>query len=344
MIGRVVKGKYRIMDEVGQDLVSTIYLAKDTARKMLVTLRVINPERAAENQFREHFEQEVSCLKQLNSTQAIKVLDYGEDEGILFVAQEHVQGTALSDVLAEEEPLQVGRALDIARQVVLCLVDAHAKGVVHRQICPEHIILITERVVRVVGFSIAWGPEMTRLMAMGKLGCPHYLSPDLASMREADARSDLYSLGAILFEMLSGSKPYDADSAAAVVLAHLYEPITSLLELDRDILPQVDELVRKCLAKEPQDRYQTAAELLEAIDAARRALDASGSDTFADLAGQTLGPYRIIGQIGQGGMSTVYKAYEAALDRYVAIKVLSQALGHGPEFAIRFEREAKAVA
>jgi serine/threonine protein kinase len=148
--------------------------------------------------------------------------------------------------------------------------------------------------------------------------------------------------------MLTGEKPYDADIAADIVMAHLHEPIPSLHQLDEGIPLEVDELVQKCLAKKPEDRYQSAAEFLEAVDETLRAIAAEARGPAmgmeAALAGQTLGPYRLVERIGRGGMATVYKAYEPSLDRYVAIKVLPQYFAHDSDFQARFLREAKSIA
>jgi serine/threonine protein kinase/Tol biopolymer transport system component len=347
MIGKVIKNNYKLMDEIGQGSVATVYLAKDARHNRVVALKIIRPDRAAEGQFLPRFRREAKLLQMLTSPQAVKVFDYGEDQGLNFIVLEYVQGKTLEGILEEEGPLEVNRALDIARQVALCLVDAHAKSIVHRDIRPANIMVTGEEVVKVMDFGIAWGAELSRLTATGVLGSPHYLSPEQAGGEEVDGRSDIYSLGVTLFEMLSGRKPYDAASAVEVVLAHLQEPVPSLRQLDEKIPPQVDDLVKRCLAKEPGDRYQSAAEFLEAVDGALRALArekraAMGMETA--LAGQTLGPYRIVEQVGRGGMATVYKAYEPALDRYVAVKVLPQYFAHDPDFAARFEREAKAVA
>jgi serine/threonine protein kinase len=348
MIGKVIKNNYRIMDEIGQGSVATVYLAKDTARNLVVALKIIHPEQAAEGQFLQRFQREAKLLQMLSSPQAVKVFDYGEDEGLNFIVLEYVQGRTLAGILEEEGLLEVNDALDIAKQVGLCLVDAHAKSSVHRDIRPANIMVTAEGAVKVMDFGLAWGAELSRLTATGVLGSPHYLSPEQASGGEVDGRSDIYSLGVTLFEMLSGRRPYDADSAVDTVLAHLHEPIPSLHQLDERIPLEVDELVRKCLAKKPEDRYQSAAEFLEAIDetlrtiARRKESITRGMET--SLGGQSLGAYRIIEQIGRGGMATVYKAYEPALDRYVAIKVLPQYFAHDPDFAARFEREAKAVA
>jgi len=348
LIGKIIKDNYRIMDEIGQGSVATVYLAKDMARNLVVALKVLHPEQAAEGQFLQRFRREVKLLQMLSSPQAVKILDYGEDEGLYFIAFEYAQGKTLVSVLEEEGSLEVNRALDITSQVALCLVDAHAKSIIHRDLCPTNIMITAEGNVKVMDFGIAWGADLSRLAATGVLGSPHYLSPEQASGDEVDSRSDIYSLGVTLFEMLSGRRLYDADSAADIVQAHVHEPIPSLHQLDEKIPPEVDELVRRCLAKKPEDRYQSAAEFLEAVDGTLRTLarrrEGATMVVEASLAGQTLGAYRIIEQIGRGGMATVYKAYEPALDRYVAIKVLPQYFAHDLDFVTRFEREAKAVA
>ncbi|MDH4135700.1 MAG: protein kinase, partial [Anaerolineae bacterium] len=348
MIGKVIKDNYKIVDEIGQGSVAAVYLAKDIVRNQVVALKIIHPERAAEGQFLQRFRREAKLLQMLSSPQAVKVLDYGEDEGLNFIALEYVQGETLAGILEEEGLLEANRALDIAKQVALCLVDAHAKSIVHRDLRPANVMVTAEGTVKVMDFGIAWGAELSRLTATGVMGSPHYLSPEQASGGEVDGRSDIYSLGVTLFEMLTGERPYDADSAVDIVLAHLQEPIPSLHQLDESIPLEVDELVRKCLAKKPQDRYQSAAEFLEAIDETLRTVarrkEGVSMGMEANLTGQTLGAYRIVEQIGRGGMATVYKAYEPALDRYVAIKVLPQYFAHDPDFVARFEREAKAIA
>jgi serine/threonine protein kinase len=348
MIGQVVQNRYRVMDEIGRGSVATTYLAKDTVRNQVVALKLIHLEHAAGGIFAERFQGQARHLQMLSSPQVVKLLDHGQHDGRPFIVLEYVPGTTLKKLLAEQGPLSVNHALDIAKQVALCLVDAHAKGVVHRDLRPANIMVIAGGVVKVMDFGIAWGAALCILTASGVLGTPHYLSPEQASQGPADVRSDIYSLGVMLFEMLSGKKPYDADSAEGIVHGLLSAPIPSLHELDEDIPIEVDDLVRKCLAKSPQDRYQTPAAFLDALDMTMRAIsrkrEGYGLGLETNLVGRTLGGYQIVEQIGRGGMATVYKAYDPALDRYVAIKVLSQYFAHDPDFSIRFEREAKAVA
>jgi serine/threonine protein kinase/Tol biopolymer transport system component/ABC-type branched-subunit amino acid transport system substrate-binding protein len=348
VIGKVIENKYRIMDELGRGSLATVYLARDLARNLVVVLKVIHPAWTTEGQFLQRFQQEASLLQLQSSIQVARVLNYGEDEGIVYIVSEYVPGKTLASLLQETGPLPVDRALDIAKQVVLGLVDAHAKSIVHRDLRPANVLITAEGAVKVTDFGLAWAARLSEHVAEGTLYTPHYLSPEQASGGDVDGRSDLYSLGILLFEMLGGSKPYDGDSAADVVAAHRQAPIPSLRQVNADIPQEVDDLVSKCLAKRPEARYQSAAELLQAIDTSVQAMNRKQSGANlgleADLVGQTLGAYRVLEQIGRGGMATVYKAYEPALDRYVAIKVLPQYFAHDPDFAARFEREARAVA
>ncbi|NIO70097.1 MAG: protein kinase, partial [Anaerolineae bacterium] len=158
----------------------------------------------------------------------------------------------------------------------------------------------------------------------------------------ADIRADIYSLGVTLFEMLTGQRPYEADNAADIVKKHLQEPVLSMRQFNEEIPEEVDDLVRKCLAKEPRDRFQTPTDLLRAIEALEA--EELGPRLEGLLTGQTLGQYRLLEQLGCGGMATVYKAYQPSLDRYVAVKVLPPYLAHTPNFAARFFREARAIA
>ncbi len=354
MIGKVIKDRYRIYDEIGQGVLAAVYLAKDLAENRVVALKIIHPELAKEQDFAQRFRREAKLLTKLDSPHAVKLLDYGSDQGVDFIVLEYVEGKTLKAILDEEGPLLVERALDVARQVALCLADAYDKDIVHRDIRPANIMLTpstgpglrTEEVVKVMDFGIAQGADLSRLTTTGVLGNPHYLSPEQAEGK-ADIRSDIYSLGVTLYEMLAGERPYEGENAVEVVLKHLQEPVPSLQALDEGIPIKVDQLVKKCLAKEPGERYQTPSELLVAIGDVMRAIgveEKPGIGIEDALVGQALGQYRLIEKIGRGGMATVYKAYQPSLDRYVAIKVLPRYFAHDPDFSARFTREARAIA
>jgi serine/threonine protein kinase len=308
MIGRVIRDTYRIYDEIGQGSVATVYLAKDLERNRVVALKVIHPELAEESQFARRFRREAKLLTKLDSPHIIKVLDYGSDEGVDFIALEYMEGRTLSVILEEEGALEVEWALSLARQVAQGLAHADGVGIVHRDIRPANVMVASSGLVKIMDFGIARGADLSRLTATGILGSPHYLSPEQAEGEEVDIRSDIYSLGITLFEMLT-------------------------------------KLVKRCLAKDPEERFRTLGELMEAIDETLRGSEGKTPPGMeAALVGQTLGQYRLMERIGRGGMATVYKAYQPSLDRYVAVKVLPTYLAQDPDFAARFRREARAIA
>jgi serine/threonine protein kinase len=344
MIGKVIKGTYRILEELGRGTVSTAYVAEDTAHERRVALKIIHPDLSGEGQFTSRFTQEARLLTEFDSPHAVRVLDFGTDEGLDYVVMEYIEGTALSTVLGPVGTFRVKRALGIIRQVARGLEDAHDRGVVHRDIRPTNIMVAADGVARVMDFGLAAGTDLNRLSSSGMVGTPHYLAPELTEAgREADIRADIYSLGVTLFEMLAGQRPYEADDAAEIVRKHLQEPVPSVRQFNEEIPGEVDDLVRKCLAKEPRDRFQTPTELLRAIDEALEEKE-PGLGLERLLTGRTLGQCRLLEQLGRGGMAAVYKAYQSSLDRYVAVKVLPPSLAYSPDFAARFRREARAIA
>jgi serine/threonine protein kinase len=342
MIGKVIKGKYSIMREIGSGMVSTVYVAMNLNTNEVAALKVMHAELAEESQFLRRFRREAKLLEKLDSPYAVRLLDYGKEKGLNFIVLEYVPGRKLDQVLKDEGPLEVERALGIARQVAQCLAVAGALGIVHRDLRPSNVVVAAGDAVKVMDYGVAAGADLSRLSSTGILGMPHYLAPELAEGEQADVRADVYSLGVILFEMVTGERPYDADEAASIVLKHRQEPIPSARQLNPEVSQDVDGLIGKCLAKEPQERYlplqlvRAIADLLGEVEVV--------PGIEGSLAGQTLGHYQLLERIGRGGMATVYKAYQPSLDRYVAVKVLPTYLAHEPGFAARFEREARAVA
>jgi serine/threonine protein kinase len=342
MIGKVIKGKYNIMQEIGLGTVSTVYLAMNLTTNEVVALKVMHAELTEEGQFLRRFRREAKLLEKLDSPYAVRLLDYGEEEGLNFIALEYVPGRTLDQVLEDEGPLEVERALGIAQQVAQCLADASAVGIVHRDLRPANVMITSGDAVKVMDFGMAAGADLSRLSSTGIVGTPHYLAPELAEGEQADVRADVYSLGVILFEMVTGERPYDADDAASIVLRHLREPIPSARQLNPEVSQEVDGLIAKCLAKDPQERYlplQLVGAIADLLGEVEVAPGVEGA-----LAGQTLGHYQLLERIGRGGMATVYKTYQPSLDRYVAVKVLPTYLAHEPGFAARFQREARAIA
>ncbi len=342
MIGKVIKGKYHILWEIGSGTVSTAYVAMNLITNEVVALKAMHIELTEEGQFLARFRREAKLLKKLDSPYAVRFFDYGEEEGLNFITLEYVPGRTLDQVLQDEGPLEVERALAIAQQVAQSLADASAVGIVHRDLRPANVMVTSGDAVKVMDFGVAAGANLSHLFSTGILGTSRYLAPELAEREKADFRADVYSLGVILFEMVTGQVPYDADDAASIVLKHLQAPIPSTRQLNPEVSQEVDDLIGKCLAKESQKRY-LPLQLVRAIADLREEVEVAPGVEGA-LAGRTLGHYQLLERIGQGGMATVYKAYQPSLDRYVAVKVLPPYLAYDPTFAVRFQREARAIA
>ncbi len=342
MIGKVIKGKYHIMREIGSGTVSTVYVAMNLTTNEVVALKAIHAGLTEEGQFLARFRREAKLLKKLDSPYAVRLFDYGEEEGLNFIALEYVPGRTLDQVLQDEGPLEMERALIIAQQVAQSLADASAVGIVHRDLRPANVMVTSGDAVKVMDFGVAAGANLSHLFSTGILGMPHYLAPELAERETVNFRADVYSLGVILFEMVTGQVPYDADDAASIMLKHLQAPIPSARQLTPEVSQELDDLIGKCLAKEPQERY-LPLQLVRAIADLRGEVGVVPGVEGA-LAGRTLGHYQLLERIGEGGMATVYKAYQPSLDRYVAVKVLPTYLVYDPTFAVRFQREARAIA
>jgi serine/threonine protein kinase/formylglycine-generating enzyme required for sulfatase activity len=342
MIGSVVKDRYQVLQKTGSGTIYDVYLAMDSAVGEVVLLKVLHPDLIRETPFLDRLQREARRLQKLDSPHAARLVDYGQEGQALFVVFEYVPGRTLDRILAEEGTIDEDRALAIARQVAQGLADANAVGIVHSNLCPGNIVVTSGEAVRVTDWGIAAGADLPRLLSGGALGVPHYLAPELARGGEGEIQTDVYALGAVLFEMVTGRVPYEGEDAASVADLHVNGPIPSVRDLNPGTSQQVDELIARCLAKEPRDRY-LPLQLIELIaDLLQEAPVAPGAEET--LTGHTLGHYQLLERLGRGGMATVYKAYQPGLDRYVAVKILPTYMARDSDFSARFRREARAIA
>ncbi len=265
--GQNIKGLYQVYEKVGQGAAATVYLARDLSRNRLVAVKAIHPHLSKEGQFLDRFRREAELLRQLTSPYVVQIYDYGMEGDISYIVMEYVQGKTLSQILEDTDYLEVRQALDIARQVAQCLADISAQNIVHRDIKPGNIMVTPDGQVKIMDFGIAKSLVMTGLTQTGVLGTPYYLSPEQGEGSQTlDVRSDIYSLGVVLFQLLTGGLPYEDTQPVALIMKHLNEPIPSLRERREDIPQAVEDLVKKCLGKRPAQRFQTPQELIRAID------------------------------------------------------------------------------
>ncbi len=272
MIGKTIKGRYRIYDEVGEGAAGSVYLARDQEEARIVAVKVVHPHLTKDGQFMERFQREASILaelKEFESPHIVRLYEFGEEDGMVYIVTEFVEGRTLAEILAARGTLEVDEALVVARQVAECLEVTNRKNIVHRDLKPANLMITPEGTVKVMDFGIARSLMYTGLTSTGVLGTPYYIAPEQAEgTKDLDSRTDMYSLGICLYQMLSGELPYTGDSPVELILQHVEAPIPSVRDKRADIPPSVDEIVRKCMAKKVKDRYATPADLIAAIDQA----------------------------------------------------------------------------
>lgn len=266
--GRLLSGRYRILEVVGQGGMGTVYRALDENLGEEVAIKVLRPEHVDEDLLR-RFRKEWSVARRIVHRNVVRIRDLGEEEGIVFLVLDYVAGTSLREVLRQRGALPPDEALAIARQVAAALGEAHEQGIVHRDVKPANVLLDLDGQAYLSDFGVARSLHTPLTMTGEILGTPDYLSPEQARGESVDKRSDLYSLGIVLFEMLTGKSPFSGGTLLEVMAQHMAGKAVELDVRGGDLEPQLASLLRRCLAKNADERYQSAAELLAELDGLR---------------------------------------------------------------------------
>ena len=321
LIGRILNDRFRILSPLGSGGMGKVYKAVQTPLDRVVALKILNPNFPAEKDpaFKRRFFLEASLTSKLRHPNTVTVIDYGQTEdGIYFIAMEYMEGQTLAEVLAHEKTLPWRRVLDIAQQICRSLREAHKLGVIHRDLKPANVMLLNEAdhdMVKVLDFGLVKSflaadgqggdPEVTQNGVF--LGSPQYMAPEQAR-NVADPRSDVYSLGILVYQMLAGRPPFQGKDYLEVIFQHMKEPPRSVQEVnpDAEVPPEVEDVVLRCLQKDPTARYQSMDEVLEAL---REAANLTGmSNIFPERRTTTgSGPLSTSGihvRAGSGPMST----------------------------------------
>jgi len=271
MIGTVLGNRYKLIAELGHGGVAWVYLAEDLREGRRVAVKVLYPQFNQDVGFLQRFNQEARLVMALSQSapemHVVRVLDYGSDRDTHYLVMEHVPGRDLRHVLDEDGALSWQEAVDIARQVALALNHAHQHGVVHRDVKPENIMLLPDGTVRVLDFGIARARTSPDITLSGFVGSPFYAAPEQVMGRQVDTRADLYSLGIVLYEMLTGERPFQADTPWSVMNQHLATSPPPLEQLCPNLPRPVARLVQKAMSKRPEDRFQSPAEMIAALEA-----------------------------------------------------------------------------
>jgi predicted Ser/Thr protein kinase/Tfp pilus assembly protein PilF len=271
--GTVFANRYEIIKTLGEGGMGAVYKARDLELEREVALKVIRPELSNNPEILQRFKQELILARQITDRNIIRIFDLGEADGIKFITMEYVEGQNLHQLLKERGKLEVAEAVNIMEQVAAGLSAAHREGIIHRDLKPGNIMRDVSGRVVVMDFGLArtiGGDGMTRTGAM--LGTIEYMSPEQAQGKDLKASSDVFTFGLILYELVSGFTPFRAESAIASLLMRSQQRAIPLSDVDKNIPGTLSNIVAKCLEKEPQNRYQSAAEL----DADLRAWQGSG--------------------------------------------------------------------
>ena len=300
----MLDGRYRVLSHIADGGMASVYLALDTRLEREVALKVMRPGLAADETFVSRFRREARSAARLSHPHVVAVFDQGEDDGSMFLAMEYVPGQTLREVMQAEGPLTPRAALDIMDPVLQALSAAHRAGIIHRDVKPENVILREDGTVKVADFGLARAvtTQTTTAQTGMLLGTVAYLSPEQVERGIADARSDVYAAGLILFEMLTGTKAFTGDSPIHVAYQHVHGSIPAPSSRVESVPSELDTLVALATARDPDQRPADAGEFLSEVRKARAALSPTDLDHRPEGAAAE-----------DGGLSTVAVARTTAL-------------------------------
>ncbi|MGZ5291038.1 MAG: Stk1 family PASTA domain-containing Ser/Thr kinase [Actinomycetota bacterium] len=285
----ILGGRYRVERELGRGGMAKVYLGKDTVLGRTVAVKILAPQFADDPNFVTRFRREAQAAARISNQNLVSVFDTGSDDGVHFIVMEYVEGRTLAQFLTGGGRIMPDRAIDIAMDVCRALSAAHAQGVVHRDIKPGNIMLDDRGDVKVTDFGIARVVTTAETVAQtaAVLGTASYLSPEQAQGQPVDGRTDIYSLGCVLFEMVTGRPPFLGDSPVAVASKQVLEQPTPPSRLNPDVSPDLDAVILRALAKNPENRYASADDLRADLERVRRGMPVEATPLLPAAAGAT---------------------------------------------------------
>jgi tRNA A-37 threonylcarbamoyl transferase component Bud32 len=284
MVRDVVAGRYELAELVGSGGMSSVYRAHDRVLERTVALKVLHRQLADDDEYVERFRREAQMVAGLVHHNIVTVIDRGADDGRPFIVFEYVGGENLKQLVEREGPLPVERALELAIQIAHGLAFAHQNGYIHRDVKPQNVLLNGNGEAKVTDFGIARSLDVQRGVTQtgAVLGTSEYIAPEQAQGQHVDERTDVYSLGILLYELLTAELPFSGDNFVAVAMQHINEPPPWVSEWRPDAPPRVDAAVARALAKRPEDRFATMADFGRELEAClnEARLGAGASETM----------------------------------------------------------------
>ena len=266
MIGELIAGRYELHELVGSGGMSNVFRAHDRLLERSVAIKVLHEHYSADEDYVERFRREARSVAQLAHPNIVTVIDRGEEDGRQYIVFEYVEGENLKGLLSHGA-LPVDEALRYALQIAGALDFAHKRGLVHRDVKPQNVLLTEEGEPKVTDFGIARSVDVKSVTESGTVvGTSDYIAPEQARGEQVDQRTDIYSLGVVLYELLTGEVPYSGDNFVAVAMQHLHEPVPSVLDRRRGVPVRLDLAVQRAMAKDPADRFESMEQLIAELD------------------------------------------------------------------------------
>ena len=269
LIGKMLENRYEIIEKIGNGGMATVYKAKCHVLNRYVAIKILRDEFTTDSEFIKKFNSEAQSAASLTHPNIVSIFDVGNEGNLYYIVMELIQRKTLKEIIIEDGILSWKWATNIAMQIASALQTAHTNGIVHRDIKPHNIIITEDGVAKVTDFGIAKAVSNSTITAFGTtIGSVHYFSPEHARGGFTDAKSDLYSLGVVMYEMLTGRVPFDADTPVSVALKQVQEEPVAPIEYNKSIPTSINGIILKAMQKDPNMRYQSADEMLYDLDMA----------------------------------------------------------------------------
>ena len=282
MSSRLLSGRYELLEKIGDGGMAVVYKGKDRLLNRFIAVKILRPEFTKDATFVENFKRESQAAAGLSHPNIVGVYDVGREGNINYIVMELIEGKTLNEIIEEEAPMDYRKVIDISKQVASALRIAHKNKIIHRDVKPHNIMITNDGVVKLADFGIARAVNDATLSTGSKIvGSVHYFSPEQARGNYVDERSDIYSLGIVMYEMLTGKVPFDGENPVTVALKHINEEIVPPSELVDGIPPALERCVMKCTSKYQTNRYANADELIEELNNISFVADVTNSTIFA---------------------------------------------------------------
>lgn len=269
MSSKILAGRYELFEKIGEGGMSVVYKAKDKLLNRYIAIKVLKPEFAKDHKFIESFRRESQAAASLSHPNIVNIFDVGQEGNIHYIVMELVEGRTLSDLIHEEGPLPYPRVIELTKQIAAALSTAHKNQIIHRDVKPHNVLITSDGTAKITDFGIAKAVNSSTIVDTtggGIMGSVHYFSPEQARGGYVDEKSDIYSLGIVMYEMLTGRVPFDGDNPVNIALMHINSEMVPPSKLISGIPPALERIVLKCTDKYQTNRFASADELIKALD------------------------------------------------------------------------------